>query len=341
MAWINLVSERHALRPEPEEIELLVDGPDDIEEVAALLLSAAVSGATQDLVTSAEASARYVHDDLAALRRGQLELSSGRRFADYLTSVVLLHLAGREMAEALRWLAQVELRRDPHVAALQHLLGVALGEAPPGTGDPLDGHDDELEGWTDAVRTAPLGNLVDLALCPDHPAWHRLGWYAAPTVLAAVGGPSGDRDAGLRMLRWATSPERAGELLHERVTDRAPYDPEAGRTDPSYAQGFDAVVEEEGRVACFYNFSMRFAAPWVRSGDLDAFWFLRWIDRDWDTATAAASGEAGRRLAAARNGPCSYRITYDPQRAAVDPAGVRAAAAEYGVAVELVSFLDC
>lgn len=341
MAWINLAAERLSQRTELDEIEFFDDGYEDIEEVAAVLLPAALSGELERFSANAEVAAALVLDGLSALTARRRKITSGRNYSEYLTGAILMHLSGRDLAGELDWLATTKLPEDEHALALQHLVAVALGHASPGTGPARAGHDEALEGWTDAVRTAPTDNLVDLVLCPDHAAWRQLKEYAAPTVFAHMGGPSGDRATGLRMLQWATQPSRADALIYTRETERPPYDADAGAEDAMYAQGFDVVMAEDDRTVCIYNLSMRFLAPWILDDKLDAFWFLRWIDEDWDAATAAVPGALQARLIQARNRRCTYRIAYDPLNATTNEAYTRAASEKYGIAIEMVSFLEC
>lgn len=339
MAWINLVAERAEQRRLLERDSFLDEGYEDLSEIAPVLLSAALADEPALMAANADAAADLVAESFAALVAGTMGIPSWHRYGEILTTAVLMGACGHDTAAVLHWAHKAALPREQHAADLHRTLSVALGLTPPGAGWRGKGHADEtLADWPAIVAAATPIQLAQLALCPDHAAWRVLSHQAAISALAAVGGVDAGGDALRAMMAWAGRKGGGAGVLYERETPRAAYDADRGATDPAFAQGFDAIVAEDDTTVCYYNMSLRFLAPWVCDDDLDAFWFLRWTDEDWQAALAQAGDAAV--LESARSRPVRYCITVDPANAATDAANTARARDRYGIDIEMRSFLE-
>jgi hypothetical protein len=269
-----------------------------------------------------------------------MRITSWHRFGEILTTAILMGACGHDTLPMLHWAHKAALPREQHAADLHRTLSVALGLTQPGSGWRGRGHTDgTLAAWPDIVATATPSQLAQLALCPDHEAWRVLSHYAAVSALASVGGVDAGGDALIAMLAWAGRKGGGSGVLYQRQTPRTAYDSDRGATDPAFAQGIDAIVARGERTICYYNMALRFLAPWLCVGEIDAFWFLRWTDEDWQAVLAQASDQAELQIARSRH--IHYVITVDPANSMTDPSHIARARERYGLDIEMRSFLDC
>jgi len=340
MAWINLVAERAEQRRLLKRDSFLDEGYEDLSEIAPVLLMAALADEPALMAANAEAAADLVARSFDALTTGKMRITSWHRFGEILTTAILMGACGHDTVHVLHWAQKAPLPRDQHAADLHRTLSVALGLTLPGCGWQGRGHADEtLAAWPNIVATATPSQLAQLALCPDHAAWRVLSHYAAVSALASVGGVDAGADALTAMLAWAGRKGGGSGLLYERQTPRIAYDSDRGATDPAFAQGIDAIVTQGERTVCYYNMALRFLAPWICDNELDAFWFLRWTDQDWQVVLSQASDQT--ELKVARSRPIQYIITVDPANAKTYPSHTARASERYGLDIEMRCFLEC
>ena len=336
MAWINLVSERPTQRALLDRDEF-TDGYEDFSELAPVLLLAAISDQHDRLKSNAKRAAGYLATAASALRAGKMGYSSWIRYADIATCAILSHFAGCDDADLLEVVLAAKPSDEPDFKALHHLMDVGVGAKKAGTGLPRPGHDDEdLADWPKMVTTATATELVNLALCPDHPNWRDLQHFAAPAVFAALGADA-EPDAVFQRLAWAGRADSGKGLLHVRAVASPGPDPEAAGKDPKWAQGLDAVEKENnGDILCHYNMSMRHWAPWLCTGDLDAYWFLSWFDEDWNDAV-----QKSQSLKSFDSNKAKIMIHYDPGNSTISVSDVARAEAKYGRQIMMVDFTAC
>jgi hypothetical protein len=333
MAWINLVSERPTRRALLERDEL-PDGYEDFSELVPVLRHAALADQRDRLKTNVGGAADYLRKATAALKAGRMKYTSWIRYGEIATCAILGHYAGCDDANLLSVVLATKPLKDPKSKALHHLLAVGSGTSRAGDGLSAPGHDDEaLAAWPKMIAKATSAQVVDLALCPDHPRWIELQHFAAPAVFAALG-PDADPDEAFRMLAWAGRKDSGEGLLHVRQAAPPGPDPEAAGNDPKWAQGLDAIEKSgDGELLCHYNMSMRHWAPWACQDDLDAFWFLKWFDADWQAAVAASP-----MIKASAKAKAKIVIHYDPANSVTAKAGVARAEVKYGRGISMVDF---
>jgi len=333
MAWINLVSERPTQRALLKRDEL--DGVyESVSLLAPVLRAAVLSDQPDRAKANIERAESYLAASASALRTSRMKYTSWIHYAEVVTCAVLSHYVDCDDAKLIEQLLAAKPSKDPNFAALHHLISIGFGKAKFGKGLSHRGHDDEdFAKWPRMVKAATATELINLALCPDHPRWRVLQHFAVPAVFAALG-PDADRKTALDALAWAGRKDTGKGLLYTRNAAPPGPDPEAAGKDVKWAQGIDAVEKNaEGGFQCHYNMSMRHWAPWFCDEDLDAFWFLNWFEADWQAAVSASPA-----LRAAELAQLNVMIHYDPANSSIVPAGLERAEKKYGRRISMADF---
>lgn len=352
MVWLPLASARYKREAEAKEsLSFYQEKPPDWHGPLAGIGRSAAFGSNERLCQLLVDSASIFDDDadaLAAPRASRQLIGSGSASGFVDTAIVLGYL-GHDTTKALAWFAEhfapkgkggKKLAKNKTRTGKFHAREVELTRRCIAEGLGFEAATKKRKGRGQPERSfAPLfmetraDDIFDVAV--SMVPLRREQHFVIPAAFAMSGA---DGERGLQLLRQGSS-SPPGEVVAARVAASPAYDSEKSPRVRAFAMGLDAIVKEKDQTSCYYHCAASWTVPWVCERELDAFWFLKWVDDDWEQVIAAAMGPLKRRLRALRKRKTVYRITYDPTNSSVDGGNIHAAEKRHGVSIEMVPLL--
>jgi hypothetical protein len=336
MAWINLAATQYRYRTSARDLLTKWEATGNTPAIPSAPALYALLAGDPDLT---EAAIRLTLPLLAPYRRMNDEtLLRPLILPDAASILVVAHLGGEESPDLWRRIALATPRRtDPVIAGLQQIAARLTGStvSPTKAVRPQAGTVASTAEWSRLLKDAPAAYLLDQALAPDHHLWASvLRLFVLPlALLAAREATAGSMGSDPRhLLHSGSHPERHTAVLYERTRPRPQFDVEPLADQQDTWAGFDAVEFQGDHVIAYHYMGLKWQAPLVFDGDLNAFRFLDQLDLSWQLVHNAVAGEVWRAIEARKNaGRCVHVVVYDERVAESAPEDLQRAASHYGI----------
>lgn len=331
MPWISMSANRHLFEPgAPEDALDLAETFQVAEE-----MRFAYSRGDRDTLRAwnvASVPARSTIASWLKRERGGLPLA------------VVAELATLELADAITAvrpapLPKVNRRRGKDEEA-QHALTLLSGRSPvemTGRKALPKGHVYTRAALTRAMIAGSPERALALVTTPDHPAYPSLEPWTPILALA--------------LCRTLPAPERATALWHMVHNGVAPFarriiferrraPTEYGNRRDAKWRGFDAVEIREAEVIAYHYLGVRWHAPLLFEGELDAFWFLGMLDEAWRELKDSVGTATWKLIEEARSHKrVRHIVVHDENKVPTSVDDLGRAAKHYGVQLEAVDLM--
>ncbi|MVM33489.1 hypothetical protein GO755_25860 [Spirosoma sp. HMF4905] len=148
-----------------------------------------------------------------------------------------------------------------------------------------EGHIDTEHEWLELIPKTNIGNLFDLALCPDHPLWSMtLSSFCLPlAILLHRSHHSENPETELNdYLQLGAKPDQHQQVVFERQSPKPPIETEL-TDNPTTWPGFDAIEIKAGKLVIYHwlGFDWQASLNFDPNEQINAFHSLLTMEYGW------------------------------------------------------------
>lgn len=329
MAWMNVASTRFETRTKLTKSLGNWEHEEELVGTHNLGLYALMNGRKDAYDRTKRLTSKWLSHYLS---KNDKTLAQPNVFPVFANLCVLDIVNGNRSTDHLRRTIDLKLPKHPALRSLQKILAKAVNRdfSKVFARKPRPGHVDGESAWLKLVDSGNLRNLLDLALCPDHPLWlTTLSDFCLPLALLLheVGLAEGNDTSIEDYLRLGARPESHRQVLFERTTRKPPIDADV-LDDPKTWPGFDAIEYGDDTLYVYHwlGFSWRASLDFEPHEKLNAFRPLMFAELGWKLVEEQVEPRNWARIERhRRDGEVVHVLVHDRRHSEADELEIRKA----------------